>query len=51
MCESELEHWVYEQGVGRAFIQAQMNLAGLFALIDGFDGPGPGCTVAVVDYA
>jgi len=40
-----------EKWVGRAILWEKMDLVGLFAFIDGCDGPGPGGAVAVVNFA
>ena len=46
-----MECGMFEQRVRRAILWEKMNLAGLFAFIDGFDGPGPADAIAVVDLA
>ena len=51
MIEPEFERGMFEQGVGRAVLREQMNLAGFVALIDSLDGAGPRGAVAVVDLA
>ena len=49
--ETELECGVFEPGIRRAVFRKKMDLVGLVALIDGFDGAGPAGAVAVVDLA
>jgi hypothetical protein len=37
--------------IRRAIHWEKMDLAGLFAFVDGFDGPGPAGAITVVDLA
>ncbi len=42
---------MFEPGIWRAVLAEEVDLTGLFAFIDGFDGAGPSSAVAVVDLA
>jgi hypothetical protein len=49
--KAELERGMFEPGIGGAIFRKEMNLAGLFAFVDGLDGAGPGGAIRVVDLA
>ena len=42
---------MFESVIGRAVLWEKMDLSGVVACIDGFDGAGLGGAVAVVDFA
>lgn len=51
LIEAELKRWMFESGIGLAVFGEEVNLVGLLAFIDSFDGSSPGGAVAVVDLA